>query len=344
MDFVEISVHTTTAGIEAVTGRLYQEGVTGVQIIDAADFNDFIETGSKYWDYVDDDVMKLADCETVIKAYISANEFGNEILLNIRRSMQELKATESGSESANEFGTLEITLENINEEDWANNWKQYFKPFAIGDRILVKPEWEELTEATDRIVFTINPGQLFGTGLHQSTQLCIRQLEKYVAPVNAKHGSPVNAKHARPETEMLLDLGCGSGILSIIAMLLGAQSAVAVDIDANSIEVAYENCNLNGVERARYTVMAGDVILDEELQEKIGFGIYDIVVANIVADVIVPLCPLVYRELKPGGIFISAGIIDYRADEVCDKIKEAGFKIVEITKAEDWVSVTARKG
>jgi ribosomal protein L11 methyltransferase len=335
MDFVEISIHTTTAGIEPVTGRLYQEGITGVQIIDAADFNDFIETGSKYWDYIDDDVMKLADSETIVKAYISANEFGNEILLNIRRSMQELKATENEKEDESEnekenvrgFGTLKITLENISEEDWANNWKKYFKPFTIGEKILVKPEWEEYTEATDRIIFTINPGQLFGTGLHLSTQLCIRQLEKHVSL----------------ETALLLDLGCGSGILSIISMLLGAQSSVAVDIDANSIEVANENCELNGVDCSRYTVLAGDILLDEDLQNKVGFEKYDVAVANIVADVIIPLCPLVYKELKDDGIFISAGIIDSREEEVCDKIKEAGFEIVEITGEGDWVSVTARK-
>ena len=222
MDWIEISIITTSQGIEPVCGNLYQLGITGLQIEDEADFKEFLENNHQYWDYVDDDLIKEKEKETCIKAYVSDNASGNEMLLAIKQAISALKNYDVNGE----YGKLEISLGNLSEEDWANNWKKYFHPMNVGKKILIKPEWEELSEPTDRLVFNINPGMTFGTGSHYTTQLCIEELENYI-----------------DETKTVLDLGCGSGILSIISLMLGAKSALAVDIDPNCVDIAYQNAN-----------------------------------------------------------------------------------------------------
>lgn len=318
MDWLQVTIYTTTAGIEPVSGRLYQLGITGLEIEDESDFLDFLENNKQYWDYVDDELRQEKSGETCVKAYVSDNASGHEMLIEIKNTLRELKEYDKDGE----FGRLEISLGNLTEEDWANNWKKYFHVMPIGEKILIKPEWEELTEPTDRIVFNINPGMTFGTGSHYTTQLCIESLEKVIAE----------------DTEML-DLGCGSGILSVISLMLGAKSASAVDIDPNCVHIAYENAQRNNVDKDKYRVLAGNILEDEKLKNQIGDKKYDVVVANIVADVIIAFAPVVTEFIKKGGTFITSGIIIDRADEVKSVLEENGFKNLVMTQRKDWVSI-----
>lgn len=320
MDWIKTTIYTTSAGIEPVSGRLYQLGITGLEIDDEQDFKDFLENNKQYWDYVDDELIKEKEGETRVTAYVSDNPAGYEMLAAIKSSMAELK----GLDQNGEFGRLETETLSLNEEDWANNWKKYFHPTEIGDKILIKPEWEELSAPTDRIVFNVNPGMTFGTGSHYTTQLCIESLEKFIKPGSA-----------------MLDLGCGSGILSIISLLLGADNATAVDIDPNAVDVAYDNAARNGVDRARYHVYAGNILTDDELNEKIS-GKYDVVAANIVADVIIGLAPKAREYMKDGGVFITSGIIEDRLSDVKAALIECGFEISDIKQRKDWVSIICR--
>ncbi len=321
MNWIRVSIYTTTEGIEPVSGRLYQLGITGLEIEDEADFKDFLENNKQYWDYVDEDLIKEKSGETQIKTYISDDAAGHELLAAIKSTLCELKTLDDGDE----FGRLEIEIDNMTEEDWANNWKQYFHPLEIGEKLLIKPEWEELSEPTDRIVFNIEPGMSFGTGSHYTTQLCLEALEQYI----------------RPGVKML-DLGCGSGILSIISLLLGAEKAVAVDIDPNAVDTAYQNAARNNVSKDNYTVLAGNVVTDADIQAEISKYKYEVVAANIVADVIIGLAPKAREYMKEGGVFITSGIIEDRIDDVKSALLENGFEIVKINRRKDWASVICR--
>ena len=318
MDWIQITIQTTTAGIEPVSGRLYQLGITGLEIEDAADFNDFLENSKEYWDYVDDELMAKSTAPTCIKVYLSCNAAGFETLGEIRSTLAQLAA----SDSAHEFGTLHLAMANMSEQDWAENWKQYYKPIAVGEKILIKPEWETITDTGGRIVFESNPGMSFGTGTHQSTQLCIELMESRI-----KGGMSV------------LDLGCGSGILSIIAILLGANSAVAVDIDPNAAKIAIDNAALNKVYPPAFTAMAGNIITDTALQTQFSSEQYDIVFANIVADVIIALAPFVKGFLKKDGVLITSGIIADRLSEVKAALEQNGFTVQQVCVKDDWAAI-----
>ncbi len=318
MNWIQVTIFTTSAGIEPVSGRLYDLGVTGLEIEDEQDFKDFLENNKQYWDYVDDELVKKMEGETKVKVYVSDDSAGRELLLAIKSTLAHLKELDT----ENEFGRLETETDNMTEEDWANNWRQYFRTMEIGEKIIIKPEWEELTEPTDRVVFNIEPGMSFGTGSHYTTQLCLEALEKYITP-----------------GIKMLDLGCGSGILSIISLLLGAEEAVAVDIDPNAVDTAYANAARNGIDKSRYTVLSGNVVTDTDIQEKIAKNKYEVVAANIVADVIIGLAPKAREYMKEGGVFITSGIIDDRIDDVTSALKENGFNIIKVSRRKDWASI-----
>jgi ribosomal protein L11 methyltransferase len=321
MDWIKVTVYTTTAGIEPVSGRLMQLGITGLEIEDETEFKDFLEETKDYWDYVDDDLVKRMEGETRVIAYVSDDISGRELLTGIRGSMAELNELNED----NIFGRLEVEIEGTKTEDWANVWKQYFHPLEIGEKLLIKPEWEDLKEDTDRIVFNINPGMSFGTGSHQTTQLCLEQLEKYVTPGCR-----------------MLDLGCGSGILSVVSLLLGAKEAFAVDIDPNCIDTAYENAAMNGVDKSVYTVISGNVVTDPNVKAIISQHKYEVVAANIVADVIIGLAPTAREYMKEGGVFITSGIIDGRQDEVKSALEAEGFTVTDMQRRKDWWSLVCR--
>lgn len=321
MDWLRVTVYTTSEGIEPVTGRMYQLGITGLEIEDEKDFKDFLENNTQYWDYVDEELIKEKEGETRVKVYVSDDINGRELLAAIKGSMQELKSIDEEGV----FGRLETEVDSMNTEDWANNWKKYFHIMEVGEKLLVKPMWEEITEPTDRIVFNVNPGMSFGTGSHYTTQLCIEALEKYV--------------HTG---DKMLDLGCGSGILSIISLLLGASEAVAVDIDPNAVDTAYENAGMNNIDLSKYHVLSGNVVTDPDVQQEISKNRYEVVAANIVADVIIGLAPKAREYMKENGVFITSGIISDREDEVREALLENGFEIVSTERRKDWVSIVCK--
>ena len=321
MDWTKVTIYTTTEGIEPVSGRLMQLGITGLVIEDESEFNEFLEETKDTWDYVDEDLVKAMSGDTRVIAYISDDASGRELYTSIKSTIAELSAMDIDGR----YGRLEIETQSTKTEDWANAWKQYFHTMEIGDKILVKPQWEELTEPTDRVVFNINPGMSFGTGSHETTQLCLAQLEKYITP-------GCN----------MLDLGCGSGILSVVSLLLGAKDAVAVDIDPNCIDTAYENADMNNIDRDRYTVISGNVVTDPDVKAVISQHKYDVVAANIVADVIIGLAPSAYKYKKDGGVFITSGIIDGRQEEVREALVKEGFTVVDMQRRKDWWSIVCK--
>ena len=318
MDWIETAIYTTTQGIEAVTGRLLGLGIDGFVIRDAQDFEDFLEDKDGNWDYIDDDLMGLKACETTVTVYIPNDANAPELVSAIRAELNALKQSDEQSE----FGRLECELKNIREEDWANNWKQYFKPLCVGEKLLIKPSWESVSENETRRILEIDPAASFGTGQHNTTQLCLELLEQNIS-----------------QGDSLLDLGCGSGILSIAAILLGAQKATAVDIDENSVKIAAENAQKNNIPSGSYTALAGNIITDKALAEKIGTG-FDVVCANIVADVLIAMSGLFAGFLKKGGKLVVSGIIEPRRDEVLEKIQSSGFELVQTRQKDDWVAAS----
>jgi len=317
MEWTEVNIYTATAGIEILCAKLMDIGIKGFVIQDAEDFNEFLENKNGKWDYIDDDLMGLSSCETRITVYLPSNSQGADMLLSIRAMLSELKSADTNGA----YGRLEAELSSIREEDWANNWKQYFKPVKIGEKLVIKPSWEEYENDGSRIILEIDPASSFGTGQHHTTRLCLELLEK-----SLKKG------------DRILDMGCGSGILSIGAMLLGAGSAVAVDIEENAAETAMENAVKNNISPEKYKTFYGNILTDEALADKIDAK-YDVIAANIVADVLIAMKEHFLRYIKNGGILIVSGIIEERMHEVIGELESVGFRDPQINVKEGWAAV-----
>ena len=317
MKWLELKLDTSPAGLDPVSQLLEEQGITGLVIDDEGDFRDFLEHNHQYWDYVDEELMQEKQGLCRITFYLSDDPEGYHRLAQVRMALSQLKAAHP------EYAPLLLTMNNLEDADWENNWKQFYKPMEIGERLIVVPEWEQ-ANTQGRIPLILNPGLTFGTGSHATTRLCLTALEKTVA-----------------QGDRVLDLGCGSGILSIAALRLGASQALAVDIDDKCLDVAYENAALNGIGKDRYTVRVGDVLSDGSLRRELEGG-YDIVVANIGADVIIALAPLVPAMLRPGGTFLCSGIIDDRAEEVRSALEAAGWTVLETRQSEGWFSYLCR--
>ena len=323
MEWLEVHIDTNHAGLEPLEIFLSANGVDGVVIDDEQDFQSFLENNHQYWDYVDEDLEASMKGKSRITFYLPADGDGFDQLAHLRTALQGFKDAHAGK-----YGTLLMTLENLKDADWENNWKQYYKPMEIGERLLVIPEWEQenvkgQAKYAGKVPLILEPGLTFGTGSHATTRLCLTALEEAV------HGG-----------ETVLDLGCGSGILGIGALLLGCAHVTGCDIDPKAPEVAAANAALNGFYDDKFTVCAGDILADAGLRRRLGTG-YDIVLANIVADVIIPLAALAPAFLAPGGTFVCSGIIDGREDEVAAALTRAGFTITAHDTLEEWHCFTA---
>ena len=274
--------------------------------------------------------MQVDDGIAYLSFFVEETEDG-ELLMNgeITKEEEILNAVKTELDGLRDFmdiGEGSIAIDETEDIDWINNWKQYFKQFYVDD-ILIIPSWEEVKEEDkDRMIIHIDPGTAFGTGMHETTQLCIRQLKKFV----------------KEDTE-LLDVGTGSGILSIVALKLGAKHAVGTDLDPCAVPAVEENKEVNEIPAQDFDMMIGNIIDDKEVQDKVGYEKYDIVVANILADVLVPLTPVIVNQMKKGGIYITSGIIDNKEETVVEAVKAAGLEVLEVTYQGEWVSVTARK-
>ena len=317
MRWLEVHIDTNHAGLDTVQAMLSGLDVDGVMIEDEEEFQDFLENNHDYWDYVDEDLERHMAGRSRITFYLEAQEAGFAKLGEVRVALEGLK------QERRDLGTLLMTLEDVEDADWENNWKQYYKPMEIGERLLVIPQWEE-ADPGERVPLYLDPGLTFGTGAHATTRLCLTALETLV------RGG-----------ERVLDLGCGSGILSVAALRLGAASALAVDIDDKCRTAARENAGLNGIGPDRLDILVGNLLTDGAAAEKIGGG-YDLVLANIVADVIIALAPRVRGLLSPGGTFLCSGIIEGRADEAAAALNAAGLEIRTRREDNGWYAFTCQ--
>lgn len=308
-NWLEVTLETTAAGLDALAARLTMNGAEGLVLEEEGDFRAFLEQNRQYWDYVDDALLERMRGVARIKFYVTDDSEGREKMAAILKGVGEPSSV--------------IPLK---EEDWAWSWQKYYRPMTVGERFYIVPEWERGNPVPEgRTAVYLNPGLTFGTGSHASTQLCLGLLESRVH-----------------DGDHVLDLGCGSGILSIAALNLGAEWAAGVDIDPKAVDVAYENAGLNGIGKERYLVRAGDVLSDEGLvAELAGEGPYHVVLANIVADVIIPLSAKVDRFLAPGGVFVCSGIIDTRADEVRAALEKNGLMVLERVERDGWCAMAA---
>ena len=314
MDWFEVTIKTETPAVDALCAMLTDHGVKGFSIQDKESFQEFLDDKDGKWDYIEEDLMGLANCDTTVTFYLPNDAQGAEQLSGVRGLCADLRS----GEQAGFFGSLEMTIGNVKEDDWANNWKQYFKPLQIGEKLLIKPSWEPIPAGNTRTILEIDPASSFGTGQHHTTRLCLELAETVLH-----------------DGDRVLDLGCGSGILSIGTILLGASSATAVDIVDNSVRTAIENAGKNGIGTDRYTAYCGDIISDTALREKLGTG-YDLICANIVADVLIAMSGLFGGFLKAQGYLIVSGIITERADEVLDVLQNAGFTLLKKHEKEGW--------
>lgn len=327
MKWVKFRIKTITDAEDIIISTLYDIGLEGAQIEDKIPLTP-LEKEQMFVDILPDGpaddgiaylsffVEKKGDGSLEIQGEPTDTE---TVLANIKKELDELK-------EFCEIGEGSVTVDETEDIDWINNWKQYFHQFCIDD-ILVIPSWEDIKpEDNAKMVLHIDPGTAFGTGMHETTQLCIRQLKKYITP----------------ETE-LLDVGTGSGILAILSLMFGAKHAVGTDLDLCAVDAVAQNCEANGIAPEQFEMLIGNIITDKAVQDKVGYECYDIVVANILADVLVPLTPVILNQLKPGGIYITSGIINDKEKTVTDAVKAAGLKVLEVTYQGEWVSVTAQK-
>lgn len=311
MDWKEITIYTTTEGVDIISGFLISHGIRGVSIEDSNDFNEFLESTEIHWDYIEESLVdKLKNSESNVKFYLPDNLQGIEQFNEIKSTLEYQREQNAGID----LGRLVIETTQVNEEDWSTAWKKYYHPTKIGKRLVVVPCWEEHTLSDGEIRVTLDPGMAFGTGTHETTRLCMQLLEDCV-----------------DESTDMLDIGTGSGILAITALLLSAKTAVGVDIDELSVKVAMENAELNNVQD-KISLVCGD------LTQKIS-GKYDVICANIVADVIIRLSRDVTTFMHKDSVLLVSGIIDERCDEVAAALENAGIKVFDKITENGWVAM-----
>ena len=317
MKWNKYTLKTRTEAEDLISSMMQDAGIEGIEI------EDKVPLSQRDKEQMFVDILPDApedDGVAYISFYLEPEDDQAQMLERVREGLDEIRSW------GVDVGEGTIAASETEDKDWINNWKKFFHQFYVDD-ILIKPSWEEVQpEDRDKLLIQIDPGTAFGTGMHETTQLCIRQLRKYLTP----------------ET-VLLDVGTGSGILSIISLKLGAKHAVGTDLDPCALEAVKENMEVNGIDPASFEMLIGNIISEKEVQDQVGYGCYDIVVANILAEVLVPLTPVILSQLKPGGIYITSGIIDDKEDLVVKTVKDCGLTVLEVTHQGEWVSVTARK-
>jgi len=312
------TLKTTAEAEDIISNMMMEAGIEGIEIEDKVPLSES-DKQQMFVDILPD--MPENDGVAYISFYLEPEADQEAMLTRVREGLAEIQTW------GLDIGEGSIAASETEDKDWINNWKQYFHQFYVDD-ILIKPSWEEVKpEDRDKLLIQIDPGTAFGTGMHETTQLCIRQLRKFLT-----------------KETVLLDVGTGRGILSIISLKLGAKRAVGTDLDPCAIEAVKENIEVNGIDPASFEVMIGNIIDDKAVQDRAGYECYDIVVANILAEVLVPLTPVILSQLKPGGIYITSGIIDDKEELVVETVKKCGLEVLEVTYQGEWVSVTARKG
>ena len=317
MKWNKYTLKTRTEAEDLISSMMQDAGIEGIEIEDKVPLSQR-DKEQMFVDILPD--VPEDDGVAYISFYLEPEDDQAQMLERVREGLDEIRSW------GVDVGEGTIAASETEDKDWINNWKEFFHQFYVDD-ILIKPSWEEVQpEDRDKLLIQIDPGTAFGTGMHETTQLCIRQLRKYLTP----------------ET-VLLDVGTGSGILSIISLKLGAKHAVGTDLDPCALEAVKENMEVNGIDPASFEMLIGNIISEKEVQDRVGCGCYDIVVANILAEVLVPLTPVILSQLKPGGIYITSGIIDDKEDLVVKTVKDCGLTVLEVTHQGEWVSVTARK-
>ena len=316
MKWNKFRLETTTEAEDIVSSMLMDLGIEGIEIEDKIPMTD-AEKAQMFVDVMPEN--NIEGDKAYISFYLEEEDDDEEVLANIRAELEDMK-------SYVDVGTCKIEESQTEDVDWINNWKKYFHQFYVDD-ILIIPSWEDVkVEDKEKMIVHIDPGTAFGTGMHETTQLCIKQLRKYVK-----------------EGMQILDVGCGSGILGMLALMFGAGHSVGTDLDPCAIDATHENMEENHIDKDKYEVMIGNIIDDKEIQDKVGYEKYDIVAANILAPVLVMLTPVIVNHLKKGGIYITSGIIDDKEETVVEAVKKAGLEVLEVTYQGEWVSVTARK-
>ncbi|MBE5852514.1 MAG: 50S ribosomal protein L11 methyltransferase [Lachnospiraceae bacterium] len=327
MKWTKFKVKTITEAEDIIISTLYDIGFEGAQIEDKIPLTAW-EKEQMFVDILPDGPED--DGVAYLSFFVEETDDG-KLMLNGEETTKEaiwesVKAELTDLQQFMDIGEGTVEVDETEDIDWINNWKQYFHQFYI-DELLVIPSWEEVKEEDkDKMILHIDPGTAFGTGMHETTQLCIRQIKKYLT-----------------DETILLDVGTGSGILGILALMYGAKKVVGTDLDPCAVPAVEENLEANHIDPALFDMMIGNIITEKEVQDKAGYECYDIVVANILADVLVPLTPVIVNQLKPGGIYITSGIIDDKEQTVRDAVAAAGLEILEVTYQGEWVSVTARK-
>lgn len=316
MKWNQFRLKTTTEAEDIVSGMLADLGIEGVQIEDKIPLTQQ-DKEQMFVDILPD--IPEDDGVAYLTFYLDPDLDAGTILAQVREEMEQMRAyVDVGDATIEESETEDV--------DWVNNWKQYFHQFYIDD-ILVIPSWEDVkAEDSDKLVIHIDPGTAFGTGMHETTQLCIRALRKYV-----KNG------------DLVLDVGCGSGILGMLALKFGAGHSIGTDLDPCALDATHENMEVNGIVKDQYEVMIGNIIDDKDVQDAVGYEKYDIVLANILADVLEPLTPVIVHQMKPGAVYITSGIIEDKETVVTEAVKAAGLEVLEVNHQGEWVSVVARK-
>ena len=316
MKWNKFRLETTTEAEDIISSMMIDLGIEGIEIEDKIPMTES-EKEQMFVDILPE--SKVDDGKAYISFYLEEEDDKETILANIREELEDMK-------SYVDVGTCNIEESQTEDVDWVNNWKKYFHQFYVDD-VLIIPSWEEVKpEDEGKMIVHIDPGTAFGTGMHETTQLCIRQIRKYVTK----------------DTE-ILDVGCGSGILGMLALMFGAKHSVGTDLDPCAIDATHENMEVNHIDRDKYEVMIGNIIDDKAIQDQVGYEKYDIVVANILAPVLVMLTPVIVNQMKKGGIYITSGIIDDKEETVVEAVKKAGLEVLDVTYQGEWVSVTARK-